>query len=99
MKDVSTRLWADPNSSGWGPLFEMSDPSIRDSADEPRLSRQCQEILNRLKQGPATNDELSRISRKYTSRISDLRANGIPVVLKSWDHKTGVTIYAMEESA
>jgi hypothetical protein len=45
-------------------------------SDVARLSRQCRVLLERLQRGPATTDELSRISRKYTSRISDCRAAG-----------------------
>ena len=44
-----------------------------DARDAARLSAQCVAIYNRLLLGPATNDELSRISRKYTSRISEVR--------------------------
>lgn len=42
-------------------------------ADAPRLRGQNAEILARLEQGPVTNDQLSQIARKYTSRISDVR--------------------------
>lgn len=99
MKQNREDRWLSPDANAWGPLFEVNDPQMRGTIDEFRLTKQCKEILARLKQGPATNDELSRISRKYTSRISDLRMNGINVVLKSWDHKTGVTVYVLEESA
>lgn len=64
--------------------------------EQTRLSRQCADILARLQQGPATNDELSRISRKYTSRISDLRQRGYVVICTRQDHKSGLTEYRLE---
>lgn len=47
--------------------------------DKPRLSRQTALIIETLRRGPATNDQLSRMSRKYTSRISDARAAGFVI--------------------
>ena len=54
-------------------LMPPTDPHV-DPSDVSRLTGQNAVILARLERGPATNDELSRISRKYTSRISDVRA-------------------------
>jgi len=54
------------------------DPNI-DQKDLVRLSAQNTAILNRLRQGPATNAELAGIALKYTGRISDLRANGFEI--------------------
>jgi hypothetical protein len=54
------------------------DPNVA-RQDIHRLTGQNAAILRRLRQGPATNDELIRISRKYTSRISDLRAFGFVI--------------------
>lgn len=51
------------------------DPNI-DVRDVARLTGQNAAILARLQQGPATTDELSRYARKYTSRLSDIRAAG-----------------------
>ena len=55
--------------------FTPSDPNVLNS-DVQRLGGQNKAILDRLKKGPVTVDELSRMSRKYTSRISDLRKRG-----------------------
>lgn len=63
---------------------------------KPRLSRQAVAILQRLKRGPASNRELSTLSLKYTSRISDLRANGYAVGCFGHDHKTGEAWYRLE---
>jgi len=45
-------------------------------ADRPRLSGQCQRILELLRRGPCTNVELAEVSLKYSGRISDLRKRG-----------------------
>ena len=54
------------------------DPHVA-AQDITRLTGQNAAILRRLRAGPATNDELIGISRKYTSRISDLRAAGFVI--------------------
>ena len=64
-----------------------------------RLSRQCQAIATRLQAGPATNRELSGISLKYTSRISDLRDRGWDVQVMEQDRASGLTWYALQEPA
>lgn len=53
------------------------------AVDRPRLNKQCQAILERLKRGPAINEELSRMSLKYTSRLSDIRKAGYTVQAES----------------
>ena len=60
-----------------------------------RLSRQCEDILARLKQRPTSNHELAAISLKYTSRISDLRAAGYDVAIHSRDYKSGLVVYRL----
>jgi hypothetical protein len=47
--------------------------------DAKRLTKQCQAILDRLREGPATSYELAGLALKYTSRVSDLRANGYAI--------------------
>jgi hypothetical protein len=39
-----------------------------------RLSRQNAAILERLRQGPMSNVEMALMSKKYTSRASEIRA-------------------------
>lgn len=70
------------------------NPSV-DAREAPRLSRQCLAILDRLRLGRVSNDELSRIARKYTGRISEIRQAGYPVevVERHWD--TGLVWYAL----
>lgn len=50
--------------------------------DRRRLNGQCQAILARLKQGPATNSELAGLALKYTSRVSDLKRAGYQITAK-----------------
>tara|TARA_Y100000310_G_scaffold316852_2_gene369061 strand:+ start:2515 stop:2820 length:306 start_codon:yes stop_codon:yes gene_type:complete len=64
-----------------------------EEADHPRLRGQNAMILARLQRGPATNAELSTISLKYTSRISDLRAAGFEVTCERV--KGGTTLYRL----
>jgi hypothetical protein len=54
------------------------DPNVKPT-DEKRLSGQNALILQRLRQGPASNTELASLSLKYTSRVSDLRAAGFNI--------------------
>lgn len=60
-----------------------------------RLSRQCQAIVTRLQQGPASNTVLAGYSLKYTSRISDLRAKGYDIRVDFRDTRSGVTVYRL----
>ena len=70
------------------------DPHVHRD-DRTRLTGQNAAILARLRQGPATNDELIGISRKYTSRISDLRAHGHRIVCERL--AGGLTRYRLED--
>lgn len=65
----------------------------------PRVSRQCRAILDRLRRGPATNAELAGLSLKYTSRLSDLRANGFVIKCTPVDIKAGVFRYELAEAS
>lgn len=61
----------------------------------PRLSQQCERILDRLRQGPATNRELAALALKYTGRISDLKAAGYRIECFEQDKLTGLTKYRL----
>ena len=74
--------------------FEPCDPSVPE-AERPRLSRQCQAILERLQHGPATNRELAGLALKYSGRISDLRKAGHDVRVWSHEHRTGLVVYGI----
>lgn len=60
-----------------------------------RLEGQSQRIIERLRQGDATNDELAAIARKYTSRISDCRKAGFEITIISRDRASGVVVYRL----
>lgn len=63
--------------------------------ERERLSKQCSDILTRLEKGRATNKELSGLSLKYTSRISDLRAAGYRIEVVERNHDTGLVWYEL----
>jgi hypothetical protein len=77
------------------PVLIPTDPNV-DQRDVPRLSRQCRVILAMLREGPQTNDALSRVARKYTGRVSDLRAAGYRI--KCTRVGGGVHLYELEKS-
>jgi hypothetical protein len=77
----------------------MEEPKIRSGApreERSRISRQCKEILERLRQGPATNGELVRFALKYTGRISELRQAGYKIKASVRNHETGEVTYVLE---
>jgi hypothetical protein len=62
-----------------------------------RLSRQCLAILELLRERDRTNDELSRVARKYTGRISELRQAGYGITPITHNHSTGLVTYRLTE--
>jgi hypothetical protein len=71
-----------------------ADPHVQPQ-DERRLTGQNATILALLRMGSCTNIELSRVSLKYTGRISDLRAAGYRIVCHRGDG--GVNTYTLQE--
>ena len=69
------------------------------TVERPRLQSQCDKILERLREGDATNAELAAISLKYTGRISDLRNAGHTIEIISRDRASGLTIYRLTKEA
>ena len=63
--------------------------------ERPRLSGQNGRILEILRHRRASNTELAMISKKYTSRISDIRKAGYDIRVVERDHKTGLTVYQL----
>lgn len=63
--DVASDMAAKRNATS-GPPVE----------DVPRTKGQALEILARLRQGPATNTELTQICLRYSARIHELRRSG-----------------------
>lgn len=85
----------EPKSKPARPTLTPRDPNVA-TMEKPRLTGQNARILEMLKAGPVTNDEIAKISRKYTSRISDLRAKGYRISC-SQDHATGISVYRLIE--
>lgn len=78
------------------PVSRTTDPETSHKAERDldmsgRRRSQKREILEKLEAGPTTNIALSRISLKYTGRISDLRADGW--IIDATPQGGGVTRY------
>lgn len=84
-------LWDPPVSRTTDPKTSKRSESL---LNRGRRSSQKQNILERLRRGPATNAELAGISLKYTGRISDLRADGYAITCEVG--ADGVTLYRLE---
>ncbi len=69
-----------------------TDPNVA-APDHKRLAGQNLAILNRLRQGPATNRELAGLALKYTSRLSDIRAAGFAITCR--DDGGGLSTYRL----
>lgn len=78
------------------PLFDAVKRAP--AADQKRLNGQCLIILDRLRQGPATNEKLWELSkaRNLSGRISDLRAAGYSITCERL--AGGVTRYTLKET-
>jgi hypothetical protein len=74
--------------------IEPRDPSVEPVA-RPRLGRQSLAVLERLREGPASNVELASISHRFGGRLYDLRRAGCTVVIDSNDHASGVVVYRL----
>jgi len=89
-------------SATQGSLFDAPQPNPIRPVDphltpeeKPRLTRQCYEVLNALRNGPKTNGDFMdmRIAR-YSARVFDLRAAGY-VILTDQDRASGLTTYTL----
>jgi hypothetical protein len=78
------------------PTLSPRDPNT-DPQDEQRLTGQNKLVLDALKDGPKTNQQLAFFSLKYTSRISDLRAAGYVVECERL--QGGLTLYRLKGTA
>jgi hypothetical protein len=79
------------------PPVVPQDPRVRGTVEEPRLSKQSQAILDRLRQRPASNSELMLIAQRFGARVHDLRAAGFNIQITERDRETGMTWYALEK--
>ena len=85
-----------PSLFGHPPI--MAGPRAAPPVERRRLSRQCTDMLSRLRQGRVTNAELATISLKYTGRISDLRKAGYDIRCVERDRASGVSWYELHET-
>lgn len=79
-------------------LLTSKPAAVRSTApvsDQPRLSRQANAILARLRVGRATRRELTELALNVTARISEIRQAGYDVRVVEWDHTSGKTIYQL----
>ena len=60
---------------------------------------QKQQILARLRRGPATNRDLNAIAFRYSARIAELRAEGHQIGWKPVKGKPSLTIYELKDAA
>lgn len=70
------------------------DPHV-DAREQPRLGRKNLAILERLRQGPATNGELVGITHRFSARIWDLNQAGFTIEIIETDHASGMRRYAL----
>lgn len=63
--------------------------------ENARLSKQARDILAHLKRGPVSNTQLAELSKKYSSRIADLRDVGYEIECYDQNHTTGVSWYRL----
>ena len=79
------------------------EPIAAPAADVPRLKGQNGVILAWLRKGDVTNAELSKVSLKYTSRISDIRKwlnqyePGTKIIYRRDSDRPGVTVYSLQK--
>lgn len=74
---------------------EPADPNVSPEG-RPRLSRQCREVLDRLREESATNAELADITHRFGGRLYDLRKAGCVIEKTFQDHRTGLVIYELK---
>lgn len=84
------------------PVTRAKDPATSHTAEHElnrsgRRTTQLDRILGRLRQGPATNRELAKISLKYTGRVSDARSLGH--VIEVEQRGRGITLYSLTHDA
>ena len=90
MKALSFDFTSDPPMS--------AGPTTAPPVERRRLSGQCMDMLKLLRRGRVTNSALSKISLKYTGRISDLRKAGYDIRCVERDRESGLSWYELHET-
>jgi hypothetical protein len=76
----------------------VAGPATSPPVERRRLSGQCMDMLRLLRRGRVTNTALSKISLKYTGRISDLRKAGYDIRCVERDRASGLSWYELHET-
>lgn len=76
------------------PLAPIADPRV-DPTQYERLGRQQRAILDRLRQGPATNTELVQIAQRFGARVKELRDAGWEIGTDVHIPGSGVVTYRL----
>lgn len=82
----------------FGPHSAHISPTVAPmlpAEERRRLSAQCLKILDKLKQGPATNLQLAVIGYRYGARIHELRKAGYEIVITAKNVESGETTYEL----
>lgn len=75
---------------------QVTDSHVTSPDEQGRLQTQSARILQRLREGPASNQELSAIALRFGARLHDLRKAGYAVSVIERDHASGKVVYALE---
>ena len=78
---------------------EIADKNNVLPEEVPRLAKQQQLVLERLKRGPTTNAELQGLSLRYGARIHELRRMGHEIQTKRTSVRDGITTYTLIKEA
>lgn len=76
-----------------GPNRVQPSPAV---AERKRLTRQAGLVLDRLREGPATNMELIPISTRFSARIFELRKAGCVIDTDCLDRAAGLSLYTLK---
>jgi hypothetical protein len=76
--------------------FQFDRPASL-TPDSVRLNRQCHAILARLRQGPATNAELSQIALRFGGRLFEIRKAGAQIVTDK--QAGGLVVYSLRKDS
>lgn len=81
----------------WDLFDESGQPASPVVAEAKRLTRQQALVLDRLREGPATNMELIPISTRFSARIFDLRKAGYKIDTDCLDRAKGLSLYTLRK--
>lgn len=82
---------------GFACLPPRGDAASFSAEDRKRAKDGWKKILARLRQGPATNRDLSDVCFSYRQRVSDLRKRGFTVICDDDKENPGRTLYTLVE--